>query len=426
MDRVDQEKDVLVCVNLKDGKEKWKFEHSVAGRISHPGARTVPTVDGDFVYGSGGFGHVYCVDRKSGKKIWVIDMAKDFEARQPRFGYSIHPVIHGDLCIIAPTGDKVGLVAVNKKTSKVVWKAGSIGQSHSSPVLVKLLGKEVVVMPGVADGSLTVAGFDPKSGKQLFRYMEEIGFGIFNPIPNVTVMNTDTAVLTSGYGKGTRVLKFVEKEGKISVTKGGSMTAGATIHPPLKVGDRLFITAGSNRGGGRFGRGGRRGGFRPGGGGEGSRPGGRPGGRPDGERPEGQRPEGRPEGGPRPQGQRPEGRPEGGPRPPGGGGSSSTQSGLISLDAAGKVQWATGSEPSFGGGSIINAGGIIVSQDGGDGTLRLIKPGAKYEELASGKVFGENPGRELWAPMALSNGKLLMRSQTEMVCVDLSPAEKKK
>ena len=90
------------------------------------------------------------------------------------------------------------------------------------------------------------------------------------------------------------------------------------------------------------------------------------------------------------------------------------------MDPSGKVLWATGSSPALGGGSIINAGGTIISQDGDDGTLRLIKPGAKYQELASGKVFTKEPGRELWAPMALSNGKLMMRSQVQMVCVDLS------
>jgi hypothetical protein len=63
---------------------------------------------------------------------------------------------------------------------------------------------------------------------------------------------------------------------------------------------------------------------------------------------------------------------------------------------------------------------VIVSQDGGDGTLRLVKPGPGYQEMASGKVFSKEPGRELWAPMALASGKLVMRSQAQLVCVDLS------
>jgi hypothetical protein len=402
MDRVDQEKDVLTCVALKDGEVRWKFEHAVSGRIPHPGARTVPTVEKDRIYCSGGFGQLYCVDRKSGKKIWVLDVAKTFAARPPRFGYAVHPIIHGELCIIAPSGDSVGVAAVDKKTSKVVWKTKSVGETHSSPVLVKILGKEVVVMPGTKDGSLMITGFDPKDGKEVFDYREDIGFGRFNPIPNLTMMTEESAILTGGYGKGTRLLKFSQSDGRVIVKRTGKLAEGATIHPPLRVGDRLYLTVGSARGGSRFGRGrfrGRERGGRPGG--ESGRPGGRPGG--ESGRTPGQ---------------------EGGGRPPGGSGGGSGQSGLISMDASGKIHWATGSKPGFGGGSLINAGGIIVSQDGGDGTLRLIKAGPAYEELASGKVFKEQPGSELWAPLALANGRLVMRSQHEVVCVDLRASEK--
>jgi outer membrane protein assembly factor BamB len=360
----------------------------------------VPTVQAEVVYGSSGFGHVYCVDRSSGKERWALDVAKVFGAQPPRFGYAVHPVIHGDLCILAPIGDAVGVAAVSSKDGKTVWKAKTVGESQSSPLLVKLLGREMIVMPGAKDGALIIAGLDPKDGKILFEYTEEIGRGIFNAIPNLTVVNTDTAFYTGGYGKGTRVLKFTEEDGKIGVAKAGSLGAGATIHPPLVVGEQIYITAGSGMGGGggRFGRGRDRG--------RGGPEGGRPGGEPQGQRDGGDRPE-RPPGGP-------------GGRPPGGGGGGGGESGLVCMDLSGKVLWATGSSPAFGGGSIINAGGVIVSQDGGDGTLRLVKPGPGYQEMASGKVFSKEPGRELWAPMALASGKLVMRSQAQLVCVDLS------
>jgi outer membrane protein assembly factor BamB len=184
MDRVDQEKDILTCAKLADGDVKWKFEHAVPGRITHPGSRSVPTVREDAVYGSGGFGHVYCVDRKTGEKRWVLDMAEIFDSQVPRFGYAVHPLIHGDLCIVAPIGRAVGVAAVDRKTGETVWKAPSVGESQSSPILVKLMGREIVTMPGSRDGSLVLSGLDPKDGKVLFEYTEEIGRGIFNAIPN--------------------------------------------------------------------------------------------------------------------------------------------------------------------------------------------------------------------------------------------------
>ena len=83
--------------------------------------------------------------------------------------------------------------------------------------------------------------------------------------------------------------------------------------------------------------------------------------------------------------------------------------------------WNTEEEPGFGSGSLILAGDTIVSQDGESGLLRLIEPGDEYKMLAEGKVYEKELGEELWAPLALGGTDLVMRSQNEMVCVDLAP-----
>jgi len=391
MDRVDQQKDILQCLGLADGKVRWKWEHEVAGRISHPGSRGVPTVEANAVYVTSGFGHVYCVDRKTHQARWVVDVMKTFGAEAPRFGYSIHPVVHGGMCIVAPTGDSAGLAALDKKTGKTIWKSAPVGDSHSSPLLVQLLDREMIVMPGSKDGTLMFTGFDPETGKQLFQYTEKLSGGRHNSIPNITVVDRDTVILTGGYGQGTQVLELAEKEGAIEVTRSRSLVAGARIHPALMVGRRLYLSVGSSRGGG-----------------------GRVGGRSRGDRGPGgsTRP-------PRGPGER--GRGAGGPGGGGGPGAAAGESGLVCMDLTGKVLWNSGSNPGLGQGSIIHAGGLIISQDGDDGSLRLIQPGDSYREVAIGKVFSKDPGRELWAPMALSDGRLVVRSQRQMVCVDLRP-----
>ncbi|MGY8690862.1 MAG: hypothetical protein ACKVHP_24380, partial [Verrucomicrobiales bacterium] len=84
----------------------------------------------------------------------------------------------------------------------------------------------------------------------------------------------------------------------------------------------------------------------------------------------------------------------------------------------------TGNDLKVSDGSIISVGGILVSQHGGDGTLRLIEPGPSYKELAKAKIFKDDPGDELWAPLAFASGKLVMRSQNQIVCVNLEQATK--
>jgi outer membrane protein assembly factor BamB len=52
-----------------------------------------------------------------------------------------------------------------------------------------------------------------------------------------------------------------------------------------------------------------------------------------------------------------------------------------------------------------------------DGTLSLIKASTTgYERLARARVL---QGREAWAPMALVDGRLILRDFEEMVCLDV-------
>jgi len=50
--------------------------------------------------------------------------------------------------------------------------------------------------------------------------------------------------------------------------------------------------------------------------------------------------------------------------------------------------------------------------------LRIIEPSPEgYKELAIAK--GVLEGREIWGPLALSNGRLVVRDQRQMKCLDV-------
>ena len=103
--------------------------------------------------------------------------------------------------------------------------------------------------------------------------------------------------------------------------------------------------------------------------------------------------------------------------------SKMKEGGLLCMDLQGNIKWRTGKSPNFGRGSIILADGMLIIQDGHNGTLRLVQPNPeRYIQLAEANVFGitDSKDHQMWAPMALSNGKLVMRSQTEMKCLNLS------
>lgn len=98
------------------------------------------------------------------------------------------------------------------------------------------------------------------------------------------------------------------------------------------------------------------------------------------------------------------------------------EGGLMCLGLDGKERWRTGDAPYFGRGNALLAGEHLLIQDGFDGTLRVVRASPDgYQPVAEAKLFGEPTSRDgqMWAPMALSGKRLLLRSQEELVCVSL-------
>ncbi len=92
--------------------------------------------------------------------------------------------------------------------------------------------------------------------------------------------------------------------------------------------------------------------------------------------------------------------------------------GLTCLSLDGRARWAAEDSPSVDRGSLILVDGLLLSLSGQDGVLRLLEADPDgYSELASARVF-EN-GENAWAPMAFADGKLLLRSQSALKCLDL-------
>ncbi|MGB7157788.1 MAG: PQQ-binding-like beta-propeller repeat protein [Tepidisphaeraceae bacterium] len=95
--------------------------------------------------------------------------------------------------------------------------------------------------------------------------------------------------------------------------------------------------------------------------------------------------------------------------------SDDNQRGLQCLDADGNVKWETGRRPSFALGSMIIADGVIFIVSGGSGELVMAEASPKrYKELGRAKVLS---GPDLFAPLALSEGMLVLRDQAQMKCV---------
>ena len=95
--------------------------------------------------------------------------------------------------------------------------------------------------------------------------------------------------------------------------------------------------------------------------------------------------------------------------------TNETRDGLMCLSLNGEVKWETGRSPLFDKGGFILVDGLFLSVDGNKGWLYLIEPSPDgFKELSKAKLLDTIT---CWAPLALSDGKLLIRDQEKMMCV---------
>jgi outer membrane protein assembly factor BamB len=91
--------------------------------------------------------------------------------------------------------------------------------------------------------------------------------------------------------------------------------------------------------------------------------------------------------------------------------------GLVCMTLDGQLKWKTGEEPPFNKGGAVLADGLLLATDGNT-KLYLLEPDpAGFKALASADLL--EPGNN-WAPIALVDGRLLIRDQKQMKCVQVA------
>ena len=209
------EDEAVVCWDAATGEEQWRFRYPAKYLNSYGnGPRSTPQVDGDLVYTVGGTGMLHCLKlnpaEKVGEVVWRKDLLREFQAVNLRWGVAFSPLVEGDLLIVVPGGtDGNGVVALDKKTGMVRWRALDDPAGYSSPMAATLAGqRQVIVFTG-----LGLVGLDPSQGSLLWRFPWTTSYGVNAATPIVaTSQDLNYVFLSSGYDYGCALLKIV-KEG---------------------------------------------------------------------------------------------------------------------------------------------------------------------------------------------------------------------
>jgi outer membrane protein assembly factor BamB len=202
-------KETVECLDAKTGKSFWTIDYPTVYRDDFgfdEGPRATPAIAEERVYTYGAEGALHCLDLQKGTDLWSKNIKAEFHAGKGFFGIACSPLVEGDVVLLNAGGrDGAGIVALDRKDGKVLWKATNDEASYSSPTAATINGRRYAFVLTRAN----LVGLDPVSGKVIFQFpfRPPISSSVSAATPLVI---GDSIFLSASYDTGAVLLRIKE------------------------------------------------------------------------------------------------------------------------------------------------------------------------------------------------------------------------
>ena len=198
----DKKNDIWRCLDAKTGKEIWTLKYAAEGEMPYTNSpRATPVVYEGMVYLLGAFGDLHCVEFQTGKIVWKKHLIDDFGAKCPKWGMTATPLIVDDKLIVNPGAEKASLVALDRKTGKIIWQTPGAEAAYAPFICATFQGKRQIV--GYDKTSL--GGWSIATGKRLWSITPPKK-GDFNVPTPIAIRDS---LLVSTENNSTRLYDFI-------------------------------------------------------------------------------------------------------------------------------------------------------------------------------------------------------------------------
>ena len=225
-------REIVVALDAATGKELWFVEIGVGkydqgGDSGTPdnkggdGPRSTPTVSDGKVYVLTQSLVLYCFDAESGKTVWTKNLIKEHAGRNIGWKNAASAVVDGDFVFAGGGGAGQSLLAFNKHTGQVVWKAHDEVITHATPVVATIHGVRQVIF-FLKTGLLSVAA---KEGQALWRF--PFRFNVSTAISPVVA--GDVVYCSAGYGVGGGACRISKDGDKFTATEMWKITGDKKV-----------------------------------------------------------------------------------------------------------------------------------------------------------------------------------------------------
>jgi outer membrane protein assembly factor BamB len=231
------DKETVECLDAATGRTIWTKDYRSTFRdeirSEDDGPRSTPAIEGNQVYTFGAEGMLHCWNLATGDTPWSVDARSAFGAQNGFFGMACSPLIEGNAVLLNIGGrGGAGIVAFEKATGKVLWKASDDEASYSSPVAANIQGRRHAFF--LTRRHLTA--LDPASGKVQFEFpwSPQIQASVSAATPLVI---DDLIFISASYGAGAALVRF-RNSGPETLWSGGDILSN---HYATSIHHRGFL-----------------------------------------------------------------------------------------------------------------------------------------------------------------------------------------
>ncbi|MCX6930175.1 MAG: PQQ-like beta-propeller repeat protein [Verrucomicrobia bacterium] len=215
-------REVVVALDAANGQEVWfadvgsgKYDgggdSGAADNKGGDGPRSTPTVNGGKVYAFNQHLVLHCLDLSTGKSSWSVDLMKEHAGRNIGWKNAASVVIDGEFAFVGGGGPGESLLALNKSTGQVGWKAQDEMITHATPVVTTIQGVRQAIF-FMQSGLVSV---NVKDGQLLWKFP----FRYNVSTASSPVVAGDIVYCSAGYGVGGGACKITKTGDTLTATE---------------------------------------------------------------------------------------------------------------------------------------------------------------------------------------------------------------
>ena len=242
------EKEVIVALDAVTGITKWEFAYDapltrngyfdVWLNSAGPGPYSSPVIADEMVYAVGVNGHFHALDLITGRLVWSHNLVDLFNLDNYN-AFASSPLVYERTVILPLGGSSRGVVAFEQDTGSVVWHSDEFPLAPGSPLLIRLDGKNQLVVVG----QQMLAGLGPDDGRLLWTHPHEneLGLNVSMPIWG----DDDRLFVSSAYDGGSRMIHLRQVDNE-TITEEMWATNRMRLHfgNALRLGELLIGSSG--------------------------------------------------------------------------------------------------------------------------------------------------------------------------------------